>query len=282
MFTIRPNGQDPPIRVETDLPGHRALSMTTAPVNAQANASSAPLRRWQLIWLAAAVVVASFDSGTLMPLLPRWLEPLMPGAAAAEIAQHVGLLCGAYAGGLLIGAPLWGGDSGRVGRGRIGTALASLLGKPAGILGFAWVSVRLRLARLPQGARWSQLAGALMLAGIGFTTSLLFAGVAFGTINALALSAKIGVIVGSLASAVMGIGCLALTAPATHRDGWTPWRGTTKTRRRPLSAAKARTDPSGQMTSFRTRARPPGRGRNSPSAFPIVVQGEMKCKPKTS
>ena len=99
-----------------------------------------------------------------------------------------------------------------------GTALALLLGKPAGTLRFAWVSVRLRLARLPQGARWSQLAGASMLAGIGFTRSLFFAGVAFGDNDSLALSAKIGVIVGSLASAVMGIGYLALMAPASRRD----------------------------------------------------------------
>lgn len=72
------------------------------------------------------------------------------------------------------------------------------------------VSVRLGVAQLPHDARWPQLAGASMLAGIGFTMSLFFAGVAFGTNDALALSVKVGVLAGSLGSAAMGIAFLAV------------------------------------------------------------------------
>jgi NhaA family Na+:H+ antiporter len=97
----------------------------------------------------------------------------------------------------------------------IGTTLALLIGKPVGVLAIGLLSVRLKIAHLPQGARWSQIAGASMLAGIGFTMSLFFAGVAFGTNDALALSAKIGTLAGSLASAVMGLAFLVL---ATWRD----------------------------------------------------------------
>lgn len=90
-----------------------------------------------------------------------------------------------------------------------GAAVALLVGKPAGILGFAWVAVRLRFARLPHGAKWPQLASVSQLAGIGFTMSLFFAGVAYGSDDGLALSAKIGIVIGSLASALVGIAYLA-------------------------------------------------------------------------
>ncbi len=99
----------------------------------------------------------------------------------------------------------------------LGTALALFVGKPLGIVGLGWMSVRLGIAKMPQGARWPQLAGASMLAGIGFTMSLFFAGVAFGTSEALALSAKLGVLAGSAASAAMGIGFLLLSS-ARHPE----------------------------------------------------------------
>lgn len=96
----------------------------------------------------------------------------------------------------------------------LGTTLALVVGKPAGILGVGWISVRLGIAQLPLGARWPQLAGASMLAGIGFTMSLFFAGVAFGANDALALSAKVGILVGSVASAAIGIAYLQRPRPA--------------------------------------------------------------------
>lgn len=79
----------------------------------------APLSRWQLGWLAAAVFVTTAGYGALMPLFPRWLEMMMRDASPAEIASHVGMLSGSYAAGVLVGAPLWGIASDRVGRGRI-------------------------------------------------------------------------------------------------------------------------------------------------------------------
>ena len=94
----------------------------------------------------------------------------------------------------------------------LGAALALIMGKPAGILGASWVSVRLGLAQMPHGVRWPHLAGASLLAGIGFTMSLFFAGLAFGTSDALALSAKIGILTGSVISAALGIAFLAAVA----------------------------------------------------------------------
>ena len=79
----------------------------------------AALRPVQLAWLAAAVFVVSAGYGALMPVLPGWLRSLMPGASAAEVARHVGFFSGVYAAGVLVGAPLWGAISDRVGRTRI-------------------------------------------------------------------------------------------------------------------------------------------------------------------
>jgi NhaA family Na+:H+ antiporter len=64
--------------------------------------------------------------------------------------------------------------------------------------------VRLGVARLPAAASWMHIYGAALMAGIGFTMSLFFVGVAFGNQGPLALSAKAGVLAGSLASAVLG------------------------------------------------------------------------------
>lgn len=100
------------------------MTATTAPMSAPkpavaSSAEPAPLRPLQLFWLAGAVFVVSAGYGALMPLLPGWLGPLMQGAPASEIARHVGFLSGVYAAGVLVGAPLWGLVSDRVGHGRI-------------------------------------------------------------------------------------------------------------------------------------------------------------------
>ena len=77
------------------------------------------LKPIQVAWLAAAIFAVSSGFGALMPVLPDWLATLMPGATVAEVARHVGFLSGAYAVGVLLGAPLWGAISDHVGHGRI-------------------------------------------------------------------------------------------------------------------------------------------------------------------
>ncbi len=70
-------------------------------------------------WLAGSVFIVSAGYGALLPVLPGWLASMMPGASAGEVGRHVGFLSGVYAAGVLLGAPLWGMVSDRVGRGRI-------------------------------------------------------------------------------------------------------------------------------------------------------------------
>lgn len=76
----------------------------------------ASLRRPEVAWLAAAVFVVSAGYGALLPVLPGWLMLILPAATPVEIARHVGFASGVYAMGVLLGAPLWGFISDRVGR----------------------------------------------------------------------------------------------------------------------------------------------------------------------
>ena len=96
-----------------------------------------------------------------------------------------------------------------------GVALGLMLGKPAGVLLFSWLAVRLGLATLPASARWPQVAGIAVVAGIGFTVSLFIGGLAFDD-PALVDDAKIGILAGS---AIMGAaGFLTLRATSTRRS----------------------------------------------------------------
>lgn len=99
------------------------------------------LRARQVAWLAAAVFAVSIGYGALLPLLPGWLETLLPQATVIEQGQHVGFLSGAYAAGLLLGAPFWGAVSDRWGRTPI--LLVGLLGYVLSLLLLLWPSTGL-------------------------------------------------------------------------------------------------------------------------------------------
>ena len=90
------------------------------------------LRPLQLFFLAAAVFVVSAGYGALLPLLPAWLAQQMPDSGQTEVVRHVGFLSGAYAAGVLVGAPIWGLISDRLGRPRI--LMVGLIGYVASLL----------------------------------------------------------------------------------------------------------------------------------------------------
>lgn len=93
----------------------------------------------------------------------------------------------------------------------VGVILGLVVGKTVGISLFSWVTVRLGVARLPEGVRFSQLVGVAVLAGIGFTVSLFVSSLAFPTGLALR-DAKVGILVASVVAAVIGSVVLAVTA----------------------------------------------------------------------
>ena len=94
-----------------------------------------------------------------------------------------------------------------------GAFLGLLLGKPIGLLGSSWLAVRLGWASLPAGTGWAAMAGAGLLAGIGFTMSLFIAGLAFDGTPYLD-QAKIGVLSASTVAGLAGLAVLGLTTSA--------------------------------------------------------------------
>ena len=92
-----------------------------------------------------------------------------------------------------------------------GIASGLFLGKQIGIFLSVWASVKLGFATRPGGASWRQIYGVALLCGIGFTMSLFIGGLAFAD-EALTDAVKIGVLAGSLLSAIAGYALLR-TAP---------------------------------------------------------------------
>jgi NhaA family Na+:H+ antiporter len=86
----------------------------------------------------------------------------------------------------------------------IGIILGLLIGKPAGIILFSLLLVRLKWGSLPAGISWKHLLGAGILAGIGFTMSIFITNLAFKDISTI-LFAKIAVLTGSVLSCVAGL-----------------------------------------------------------------------------
>jgi NhaA family Na+:H+ antiporter len=94
----------------------------------------------------------------------------------------------------------------------IGVVLGLLLGKPVGITLFAWLAVRSGVAELPSRVSWSQILGAGVLAGIGFTVALFIAALAFEDGRFVA-GAKVGILAASLLATLLGAALLARALP---------------------------------------------------------------------
>ncbi len=85
------------------------------------------------------------------------------------------------------------------------------IGKPVGVILASLAAVKSGLARLPENVTWAQLAGGGLLAGIGFTMALFIAGLALN--EPLLDTAKVGVLAGSLVSAIAGVIVLMMVKP---------------------------------------------------------------------
>ena len=90
-----------------------------------------------------------------------------------------------------------------------------VFGKPIGIILFSWLATKAGLTRLPDGVNWLSVLGAGFLAGIGFTMALFISGLALEGV--MLDTAKVGVLVGSVISAAVGITLLALALPRRSR-----------------------------------------------------------------
>ena len=85
----------------------------------------------------------------------------------------------------------------------LGIAAGLFIGKQLGVFGAVYASVRLGVARLPDGASWTSVYGVGILAGIGFTMSLFIGTLAWDTADHAA-PLRIGVLGGSLLAGVAG------------------------------------------------------------------------------
>jgi NhaA family Na+:H+ antiporter len=95
----------------------------------------------------------------------------------------------------------------------LGVTIGLILGKPAGIVAFSWLSTRLGLSTLPRGLRWSEVSVVGIVGGIGFTMALFIAQLAFPSGPLLEI-AKLAVLLGSGIAALLSfiVGQRILTA----------------------------------------------------------------------
>lgn len=90
-----------------------------------------------------------------------------------------------------------------------GVAFGLVFGKPLGIFMATWLAVRLGIASLPRSMNWRQVLGVGLLGGVGFTVSLFVDELAFDE-EILINDGKMGILAGSLVSAVVGYVMLVL------------------------------------------------------------------------
>jgi Na+:H+ antiporter, NhaA family len=181
------------------------------------------MRLWPYLFLAALLWYATLLSGvhaTIAGVLAAFAIPLRrtiaaPDAEDSPLHRLEHALAKPVA---FIIVPLFGFANAGVSLGGVGIdqllaplplgiALGLFAGKQIGIFGSVWASVKLGLAVRPKDANWVQVYGVSLLCGIGFTMSLFIGGLAFAD-PAMADAVKIGVLMGSVASAITGYAVL--------------------------------------------------------------------------
>jgi len=101
-----------------------------------------------------------------------------------------------------------------------GVVSGLLIGKPLGVLGFVWLATSLRIAQLPKNVNWTQLLGVAFACGIGFTMSLFIAGLSFEHGSGDHFGGdRLGILVGSLLSAIVAYGLLHASLPRPAQSG---------------------------------------------------------------
>ncbi|MCM8857576.1 MAG: Na+/H+ antiporter NhaA [Candidatus Thiodiazotropha sp.] len=101
----------------------------------------------------------------------------------------------------------------------LGIAAGLFLGKQIGILTFCGLAIVMGFARLPNGASWWGFYATSVLCGIGFTMSLFIASLAFeqGGSNVVIMGDRLGILLGSVLSAVVGFLIMKLFNPAVDK-----------------------------------------------------------------
>jgi NhaA family Na+:H+ antiporter len=92
-----------------------------------------------------------------------------------------------------------------------------VVGKFLGVFSFSWIAIKLKIVQLPAHTSWKAFASVCVVCGIGFTVSMFIADLSYAGLGAegasLLAQAKLGVLVGSVVSAVLGCVLLGKTLP---------------------------------------------------------------------
>jgi NhaA family Na+:H+ antiporter len=158
-----------------------------------------------------AGVLVAFTVPVLRPRAERKVEPSDPADGLAGIFEHrfrpfsAGVavpLFAFFAAGVSLGsgpqfvellfAPV-----------SVGIIVALVVGKTVGVVVATWLITRLPGLSLPRGMVWIDLVGIALLAGIGFTVSLLIGELSFGLGTVFGDEAKLGILVGSVIAALL-------------------------------------------------------------------------------
>ena len=95
--------------------------------------------------------------------------------------------------------------------------LGLVVGKFVGVFSFSWLAIRFKLVTLPTGASWQSFASVCVICGIGFTVSMFIADLSYASLGsdgaAMLGQAKLGVLLGSVISALLGSALLYKTLP---------------------------------------------------------------------
>jgi NhaA family Na+:H+ antiporter len=174
---------------------------------------------WLLLPLAAATWVLVHESGvhaTVAGVLLGFAVPVArraagPGPGLAEHLEHrfrpisAGIavpIFAFFAAGVSVvdGAGIGTALSDPI---TLGIVVGLVAGKPVGVIGATWIVQRVTHARLAEGLSWWDVLGLSLLAGIGFTVSLLIGELAFGAGSLSDDHVKIGVLLGTLVAALL-------------------------------------------------------------------------------
>lgn len=99
--------------------------------------------------------------------------------------------------------------------------LGLVIGKFVGVFSFSWLAVRMKIVALPAGVTWKSFASVCVICGIGFTVSMFIADLSYAGLGAdgasLLARAKLGVLTGSVISALLG--CFLLNSTLPRKNG---------------------------------------------------------------
>lgn len=99
-----------------------------------------------------------------------------------------------------------------------GVFFGLVIGKPLGIMLLSFLTIKLKIAKLPENVNWFHMLGASILGGVGFTMAIFVANLAYAD-DMLITQAKAGILAASLVAGVAGFLLLLVQARAAERHG---------------------------------------------------------------